>query len=303
MLEHVGNPFGLASAFFGAGDFGNEERLVDACECLVGVVKDLRKGFPAGPALALAPVVSVNGDVIDELVAGVIACERGALAVVRDVRGPDPLDVLHVFFAENLDDAAERFGDIGIGIPGAFLAHAPVVPVAVRFVQRAQPDFFAVVLDALRKLTDVVVRFAVYNFLGVVAVRHPGDNQRGAVVLGDVRINLYLLPVVHVKDGEIADEVELAALQILEGLHVLFCGLRILSGASDPSTDLERHRRNRCDAKRHEKLVVHKDPVIFVTLKRYAESFRRFRTKAHKKFKVLLVFFYIFKKECFGKGT
>ena len=101
MLKHVGNPFGLASAFFGAGDFGNEERLVDACECFVGVIEDLRKGLPAGPALALAPVVSVDGNVVDVFVTGIVARERGAFAVIRDVRGPDPLDVLHVFFAEN----------------------------------------------------------------------------------------------------------------------------------------------------------------------------------------------------------
>ena len=101
MLEHVGNPFGLASAFFGAGNFGNEERFVDVCECLVGVIEDLRKGLPAGPALALAPVVPVNGNVIHKFVAGIVARERGAFAVVRDVCGLDPLDVLHVFFAEN----------------------------------------------------------------------------------------------------------------------------------------------------------------------------------------------------------
>lgn len=101
MLEHVGNPFGLAVALFGAGDFDNEERLVDVCERLVGVIENLRKGFPAGPALTLAPVVTVNGDVIHKIVAGVIACERGAFAVIRDVRGPYPFDVLDVFFAEN----------------------------------------------------------------------------------------------------------------------------------------------------------------------------------------------------------
>ena len=101
MLEHVGDPFGLASTFFGTGDFGNEERLVYICECLVGVIEDLRKGLPAGPVLALAPVVPVNGNVIHKFVAGIVARERGAFAVVRDVCGPDPLDVLHVFFAEN----------------------------------------------------------------------------------------------------------------------------------------------------------------------------------------------------------
>jgi hypothetical protein len=78
-----------------------EYRFVDVCECLVGIIEDLRKGLPAGPALALAPVVTVNGDVIHKFVAGIVTCERGAFAVVRDIRGPDPLDVLHVFFAEN----------------------------------------------------------------------------------------------------------------------------------------------------------------------------------------------------------
>ena len=101
MLKHVGNPFGLASAFFGAGDFGNEERLVYICESLVGIVEDLCKGLPAGPALAFAPVVTVDGNVVDVFVTGIVACECGAFAVVRDIRGPDPLDVLHVFFAEN----------------------------------------------------------------------------------------------------------------------------------------------------------------------------------------------------------
>ena len=101
MLEHVGYPFGLAPSFFGAGDFGNEERLVYICECLVGIVEYLCKGLPAGPALAFAPVVPVDGNVVDVFVAGIVARERSAFAVVRDVCGPDPLDVLHVFFAEN----------------------------------------------------------------------------------------------------------------------------------------------------------------------------------------------------------
>ena len=78
-----------------------EYRFIDVCECLVGVIEDLRKGLSAGPALALAPVVPVNGNVIHKFVAGIVARERGAFAVVRDVCGPDPLDVLHVFFAEN----------------------------------------------------------------------------------------------------------------------------------------------------------------------------------------------------------
>ncbi len=101
MLEHVGDPFGLAPSFFGAGNFGNEERLVDACEGFVSVIEKLRKGFPVGPALALAPVVTVDGDVVDVFVAGIVASERGAFAVVRDIRGPDPFDVLDVFVAEN----------------------------------------------------------------------------------------------------------------------------------------------------------------------------------------------------------
>ena len=42
-----------------------EYRFVDVCECLVGIVEDLCKGLPAGPALALAPVVPVNGNVVD----------------------------------------------------------------------------------------------------------------------------------------------------------------------------------------------------------------------------------------------
>lgn len=78
-----------------------EYRFVDVCECLVGVIEDLRKGLPAGPVLALAPVVTVDGNVVDVFVTGIVACERGAFAVVRDIRGPDPLDVLDVFFAEN----------------------------------------------------------------------------------------------------------------------------------------------------------------------------------------------------------
>ena len=78
-----------------------EYRLVDACECFVGVIEDLRKGLPAGPALALAPVVPVNGNVINKFDAGIVARERGAFAVVRDIRGPYPFDVLDVFFAEN----------------------------------------------------------------------------------------------------------------------------------------------------------------------------------------------------------
>ena len=62
-----------------------EYRFVDVCECLVGIVEDLCKGLPAGPALALAPVVPVNGNVIHKFVAGIVARERGAFAVVRDL--------------------------------------------------------------------------------------------------------------------------------------------------------------------------------------------------------------------------
>ena len=101
MLEHVGNPFGLAAAFFGAGNFGNEERLVDVRERVVGLLEYLRECLPFGPALAFAPVVPVNGNVIHKFVAGIVARERGAFAVVRDIRGPYPFDVLDVFFAEN----------------------------------------------------------------------------------------------------------------------------------------------------------------------------------------------------------
>lgn len=75
--------------------------LTASCEGLVSVIEKLRKGFPAGPALTLAPVVPVNGNVIHKFVAGIVACESGAFAVVRDIRGPDPFDVLDVFFAEN----------------------------------------------------------------------------------------------------------------------------------------------------------------------------------------------------------
>ena len=78
-----------------------EYRFVDVCEGLVSVIENLRKGFPAGPALALAPVVTVDGNVVDVFVTGIVACERGTFAVVRDIRGPYPFDVLDVFFAEN----------------------------------------------------------------------------------------------------------------------------------------------------------------------------------------------------------
>ena len=101
MLEHVGNPFGLASAFFGAGNFGNEERLVDVRERVVGLLEYLRECLLFGPALAFAPVVTVDGNVVDVFVTGIVARERGAFAVVRDIRGPYPFDVLDVFFAEN----------------------------------------------------------------------------------------------------------------------------------------------------------------------------------------------------------
>ena len=42
------------------------------------------------------------------------------------------------------------------------------------------------------------------------------------------------------------------ALQILERLHVLLRGLRILTRATDPCADLECHGRDRCDTHREE---------------------------------------------------
>lgn len=239
MLEHVGNPFGLVAAPFGARDFGDKERLVDVRERVVRLLENLRERLPAGPALARAPVVAVDGDVIDVLVAGVVARKRGAAALVRGVGGPYPLDVRDAFFLEDFYDMAEGLGDVRVGVAGACLAYAPVVPVAVRFVERPKPDFFAVGFDALGVVTDVGVGFAVHQVLGVVAVRHPGHHQRGAVVLRDVRVLRSRIPVVDVEKCEVADEVEVRALQILEGLHVLLRGLRVLPGAADPGADLE----------------------------------------------------------------
>ena len=147
---------------------------------------------------------------------------------------------------------AECLGDVRVGVAGAGLAHAPVVPVAVRFVERPEPDFFAVVLDALGVVADVAVGLAVDQVLGVVAVRHPGHHQRGAVVLGDVGVLFGRVPVVDVEEREVADEVEVRALQILERLHVLLRGLRVLSRAADPCADLECHCRYGSDTHREE---------------------------------------------------
>ena len=216
VLEHVGNPFGLVAAPFGARDFGDKERLVDVRERAVRLLEYLREGLPAGPALARAPVVAVDGDVIDVLVAGVVARKRGAAALVRGVGGPYPLDVRDAFFFEDFHDMAEGLGDVRVGVAGARFPHSPVIPVAVRFVERPEPDFFAVGFDALGVVTDVGVGLAVHQFLRVVAVRHPGHHQRGAVVLRDIGVLLGRVPVVDIEEREIADEVEVRALQILE---------------------------------------------------------------------------------------
>ena len=161
MLEHVGDPFGLVSAEFGAGNFGDEERLVDVRERVVRLLENLRERLPAGPALAFAPVVAVDGDVVHVFVAGVVARKRCSVALVRGVGGPYPLDVFDIFFAENLYDMAECLGHVCVGVAGILFAHAPVVPVAVRFVERPEPNLFAVVLDALGVVADVFVSFAV----------------------------------------------------------------------------------------------------------------------------------------------
>ena len=129
---------------------------------------------------------------------------------------------------------AEGLGDVRVGVAGARFPHSPVIPVAVRFVERPEPDFFAVGFDALGVVTDVGVGLAVHQFLRVVAVRHPGHHQRGAVVLRDIGVLLGRVPVVDIEEREIADEVEVRALQILERLHVLLCGLRVLPGPADP---------------------------------------------------------------------
>lgn len=252
MLEHVGNPFGLVSAEFGARDFGDEEWLIDIRESVVGLLENLRERLPAGPALAFAPVVAVDGDVVHVVVAGVVAGERGTLSCVRGVSGPDPFYVSDIFFAEYFHDVAEGFGHICVGVAGTFFTHAPVVPVAVCFVEGPEPDFFAVILDALGVVADVFVGLAVHQFLRIVAVSHPGNHQRGAVFLGDVGVFFGRVPVVDVEECKVADQVEVRALQILERLHVLLRGLRILTRATDPCADLERHGRDRCDTHREE---------------------------------------------------
>ena len=114
-------------------------------------------------------------------------------------------------------------------------------------MERSEPDFVAEALNALCIFTDVVVGLAVHQFLRVVAVRHPGHHQRGTVVLRDVRVLRSRIPVVDIEEREIADEVEMRALQILECLHVLLRGLRVLPGASDPCADLEGHCRYGCE--------------------------------------------------------
>ena len=133
----------------------------------------------------------------------------------------------------------ECFGDVCVGVSGASLAYAPVVPVAVCFVERPEPDFFAVAFDALGVFADVFIGLAVHQILGVVAVCHPGHHKRGAVVFRNICEFLGCVPVVHVKEREIADEVDMRALQILERLHVLLGGLRVLAGATNPGADLE----------------------------------------------------------------
>ena len=239
VLEHVGNPFCLVAAPLGTRNFGDEQRLVDVRERVICLLENLRECLPAGPALARAPVVAVDGNVIDVVIAGVVARKRCTAALVRGVRRPDPFDVRDAFFLEDFHDMAECFGDVSVGIAGACLAYAPVVPVAVRFVERPEPDFFAVAFDTLGVVADVAVGLAVDQILRVVAVRHPGHHKRGTVVLRDICVLLGRIPVVDVEEREVADEVEVRALQILEGLHVLLGGLRVLPGPADPGADLE----------------------------------------------------------------
>ncbi len=114
-------------------------------------------------------------------------------------------------------------------------------------MERPEPDFVAEALDALCIFTDVVVGLAVHQFLRVVAVRHPGHHQRGTVVLRDVRVLRGRVPVIDVEERKITDEVEVRALQILERLHVLLRGLRVLPGSTDPCADLEGHCRHGCE--------------------------------------------------------
>ena len=239
MLEHVGNPFGLVATLLGARDFGDKEGLVYVGKCVVGLLEHLRERLPARPALARAPVVAVDGDVIDVFVAGVVARERGSAALVRCVGGPYPLDVRDTFLLEDFHDVAEGLGDIRVGVTGTGFPYPPVVPVTVRFVERPEPDLVAEALHAFCIVTDVGVGLAVHQFLRLVAVRHPCDDQRGAVVLRNIRILRGCVPVVDVEERKIADEVEMRALQILECLDVSLRRLRVLPGPADPGANLE----------------------------------------------------------------
>ena len=114
-------------------------------------------------------MLKFHRDVVDVFVAGVVAGKRGTLSCVRGVSGPDPLDVFDIFFAEDFHDVAECFGHVCVGVAGTFFTHAPVVPVAVCFVEGPEPDFFTVILDALGVVADVGVGLAVHQFLRVVA--------------------------------------------------------------------------------------------------------------------------------------
>jgi hypothetical protein len=134
---------------------------------------------------------------------------------------------------------AECFGDVRVGIAGACLAYPPVIPVSICFMERPEPDFVAEALHALCIFTDVAVCLAVDQVLRVIAVRHPGHHKRGTVVLRDICVLFGRIPVIHVEKCEIADEVNMRALQILECLHVFLGGLRVLAGASDPGANLE----------------------------------------------------------------
>ena len=80
VLEHVGNPFCLVAAPLGTRNFGDEQRLVDVCERVICLLENLRERLPAGPALARAPVVAVDGNVIDVVIAGVVAGKRRTLS-------------------------------------------------------------------------------------------------------------------------------------------------------------------------------------------------------------------------------
>ena len=239
LLEHVGDPFGLAAALFGARDFGDEERLVDISKRIVGLLEHLRERLPPGPALARAPVVAVDGDVVHVLVARVVARERGTAALVRRVGRPYPLDVGDALFAENAYDVAEGLGDVCVGVAGTGFPYPPVVPVTVCFVERPHPDLVAEALHAFCKFADVAVRFPVHDVLRAVAVRHPGHHQRGAVFLRDIGVLLHIVPVVYVEQCKVADEVDVVALHLLESLDVFAGRLRVLAGPADPCTDLE----------------------------------------------------------------